>query len=135
MGTRGRKSAAELSVANITHIEPRPQAPSDLTDEQATEWDAVVARMPAEHFTRETHAVLAQFCRHVVAAKHVAQLIARSEMDGNIDLEEYDKLLKMQEREGRAMSSLATRMRLTQQTRASRDKKIDAPRKKLWERQ
>ncbi len=43
MGTRGRKSAAQLAIApQIVEIVPRPVAPGDLTDEQAVEWDAVV---------------------------------------------------------------------------------------------
>ena len=57
---------------------------------------------------------MAQYCRHVVAARHVAQLVARMEDGDDIDIEAYDRLLKMQEREGRALSSLATRMRMTQ---------------------
>ena len=36
---------------------------------------------------------------------------------------DYDRLLKMQEREGRAMSALATRMRLTQQSLVTRDRR------------
>jgi hypothetical protein len=113
MTQRGRKSAAALSVARVVHVEPRPVAPSDLTDEQAREWDAVVSRMAADHFSRERWALLAQYCRHVVAARRVAQLIARCEEADSLDVGEYDQLLKMQEREGRALSSLATRLRLT----------------------
>jgi hypothetical protein len=41
MGTRGRKSAAQLAIApQVVEIIPRPVAPGDLTDEQAAEWDA-----------------------------------------------------------------------------------------------
>lgn len=117
MGTRGRKSAAELAVVpSVVEIVPRPVAPSELTDEQADEWRAVVSRMPADWFPRETHGLLVQYCRHVVAARRVAQLIAGEESGDKVDLEDYDRLLKMQEREGRAISSLATRMRVSQQS-------------------
>ena len=90
--------------------------PSEMTD---AEWDAVVSRMPADWFGRETHGMLAQYCRHVVAARRVAQMIEKA--DG-YDVGEYDQLLKMQEREGRALSSLATRMRLTQQAVHDRER-------------
>ena len=62
------------------------------------------------------HGLLTQYCRHVVAARRIAQLI--DEIKGGEDelATKYDNLYKMQEREGRAMSSLATRMRLTQQS-------------------
>lgn len=114
-----RQSAAALSVVPPVPLDEvrRPMPPADLSDEQKQEWLAVVNRLPAEWFPRETHAVLAQYCRHVVAARRIAQLVDRMESDQEgFSIEEYDRLLKMQEREGRALSSLATRMRLTQQS-------------------
>ena len=117
MKQRGRKSAAALDVERLPSVEvvQRPDAPYDLTDEQAQEWWSVVNRLPADWFPRETHGMLAQYCRHVVAARRVAQLVAKAEKRRNLDVKEYDRLLKMQEREGRAISSLATRMRISQQ--------------------
>lgn len=136
MATRGRKSAASLEIATASPIETvaRPDAPYDLTDEQTEEWWAVVNRMPADWFPRETHGMLAQYCRHVVAARRVAQLIAKAEKQKALDVETYDRLLKMQEREGRAISSLATRMRISQQAtvraeQARKPKQVDKP----WE--
>lgn len=107
-------------MAQVVEVQPRPIAPPELTDEQAIEWDAIVSRMEADWFGRETHGVLAQYCRHVVAARKVAQLIQACEASNSLDVEEYDRLLKMQEREGRALSSLANRMRLTQQATVDR---------------
>ncbi len=138
MGTRGRKSAAQLAIApHVVEIVPRPVAPVGLTDEQASEWDAVVSRMPADWFPRETHGILAAYCRHVVAAGRVAQLIAAQDSAEAIDIGEYNLLLKMQEREGRAMSALTTRMRLSQQSsytdKVSANAKRKGQGKKLWE--
>lgn len=135
MKQRGRKSAASLEVAAVSlETVHRPDAPYDLTDEQSSEWWAVVNRMPADWFPRETHGMLAQYCRHVVAARRVAQLIAKAEKSKTLDIEEYDRLLKMQEREGRAISSLATRMRISQQAtvraeQARKPMQVDKP----WE--
>lgn len=130
-----RKSLAELSVIGRGGIETvkRPDPPIELTREQAREWNDVINRMPAEWFPRETHSILAQYCRHVVSARRVAELIAASEQSGEFDVSEYDKLLKMQEREGRALSSLATRMRLTQQTTYDKSKKKPLQAKKPWQ--
>jgi len=111
----------------------RPKPPSELTDEQADEWRAVVERLPAEWFPRETHGLLTQYCRHVVAARRLSQLIEQAETCDPVDVEGYDRLLKMQEREGRAMSSLATRMRLSQQTTYDKSKKKPSTTRKPWD--
>jgi hypothetical protein len=65
--------------------------------------------------------MLAQYCRHVVAARRIAQLVTAAEKARKMDIDDYDKLLKMQDREGRALSSLATRMRLTHQATVAKD--------------
>jgi len=116
MKTRGRKSAAAAEVApiGINRIE-RPDAPYDLTDPQVDVWRAIVNAMAADWFGRETHDLLAQYCRHSVAALRIAQLVAAFEKSDTLDLEQYDRLLKMQDRESRALATLATKMRLTQQ--------------------
>src|SRR5206468_1460071 len=95
----------------------RPQPPAELSEEQAEQWRNVVDRMPVGWFSAENTALLCQLCRHVVAARRCAQLIAAEEASDEFSIENYDKLLKMQERESRACASLATRMRLTQSTR------------------
>jgi hypothetical protein len=135
MGLRGRVSAASLEVAKVAPVEKvqRPDAPYDLTDEQTEEWWAVVNRLPAEWFPRETHGVLSQYCRHVVAARRVAQLVAACEKQQELDVAQYDQLLKMQEREGRALSSLATRLRITQQATMSEKARKPSAVKKPWE--
>lgn len=134
MGTRGPKSAASLEVARPqVEAVQRPDAPYDLTDEQTEEWWAVVNRMPADWFPRETHGLLAQYCRHVVAARRVAQLVTAEETGEGLDLDRYDQLLKMQEREGRALSSLATRLRITQQATVSPKAKKPEMVRKPWE--
>ena len=135
MGARGKKPQAALSVVKpgtVSAVE-RPAAPSELTDEQAAEWESIVDRMPADWFPRETHGMLAQYCRHVVAARRVAQMIVsleKGELDTIDWIGDFDKLLKMQEREGRAMSSLATRMRISQQAQYSHKKKTGTGAKK-----
>ncbi|MGX1322683.1 hypothetical protein AB7M17_006136 [Bradyrhizobium sp. USDA 377] len=124
---RGRKAAAAVSIAAIARLEsvPRPDAPYDLTDEQSDEWRAIVNRLPADWFPRETWGMLSQYCRHVVAARRVAQLIEQvmKAKKQDFDVDAYNQLLIMQEREGRALSSLATRMRLSQQATYDKTKK------------
>jgi len=101
----------------------RPEPPDYLTDEQATVWRSVVNRLPADWFPGETHALLAQFCRHVTSARHIAGLIEKLAQSDEFSLVLFDRLLRMQERESRAISSLATRMRITNQARFSHNKR------------
>ena len=136
MKTRGRTSAAALAVIGPGGVSllRRPGSPSELTDEQAEEWRAVVNRLPAEWFPRETHPLLAQYVRHVCTARRVAQLMAAAESAEAFDVGAYDTLGKMAERESRIIASLATKMRLSQQ--ATYDAKKTKPLtnvKKPWD--
>ena len=135
MTKRGRPSAASLEISNVDLLETvqRPDAPYDMTDEQTDEWWAIVNRLPADWFPRETHAMLAQYCRHVVAARKISQLVTDCESDLDMDLNRYDQLLRMQEREGRALSSLATRLRLTQQSTLTAKTKKPSMVKRPWQ--
>lgn len=138
MAKRGRPSAAALEiqskVASIEIVE-RPDAPYDLTDEQSAEWWAIVNRMPADWFTRETQPILAQYCRHIVTARRIASTIETALADPEpISIKDLDRLYKMQDREGRAISSLATKMRITQQaTTNHRGNKQPDGKRKPWE--
>ncbi len=118
MGSRGRKSAAELGV--IQGIPERPKPPGELTGEQAEEWRAVVARMPVNWFPREIWPLLTQYCRHICNARHIARLIeAAHDLDigDRTALMRFNRLLGMQERQSNALAGLATRMRLSNQSR------------------
>jgi len=130
---RGRRSAAALAIAGPTvEIVQRPDAPYDLTDEQTDEWRAIVDRLPADWFPRETHGVLAQLCRHIVNARRVAQLITAELENEKLDVGVYEQLLRMQAKESALIVSLSTKLRITQQAtvRAERARKptmVDKP--------
>ena len=116
---RGKKSAAELNIVPIERAIKPPSAPTDLSNEMKVEWKAIVERMPPDWFTRETHALLTQYCRHVVCARRVAQLIDKAETEEDFFVQDYNRLLKMQSLESNNITSLATKMRLTQQSKYS----------------
>ena len=136
MGARGKKSAADLAVvtadSKITAVS-RPGPPEELTEEQATEWLIVTNSLPPEWFPPCTLQLLISYCKHVVANRRVGKLIAQVEIGKTVDVNAYDQLLKMQDRETRQISSLATRMRLTQQSTIDRERKKPPLTKNPWE--
>lgn len=115
MKQRGRKQNLAVVQGSPISAQDRPEPPVDLTPEQRLEWISVVNSLRADWFPVETHGILSQYCKHTVAAKHIAELIRDLESKDSIDVAEYDRLLKMQERESRILVSLATKMRITQQ--------------------
>jgi len=135
MGTRGRKSAAELAVIGSQGVVQmtRPKPPEELTDEQAEEWRAIVNQQPAERFTAETHGMLAAYCRHVVALRRIGQMVSACESAEEFDLKEYDRLLKMQERESRCIASLAVRLGFAYSTAYEKRKPAKGGKRMPWE--
>lgn len=132
MGTRGRQSAAALTIAPQIETVQRPDAPYDLTDEQTEEWRGIVGSLPADWFERGNYANLAQLCRHVVAARRIAQLIEQVCSGPEIDRGEFVELLKRQEAESKVINALLRSMRLTQQSvmraeTAKRTKQVRKP--------
>ena len=120
MEKRGRKSAASLEVATVAlpGVSKRLVAPLHMSEAERSVWVEVVNDQPAEAFT-PTHApMLEMYARHVVQARILAEEVSnfdRTWLADDEGLERYDKLLKMAERETRAASSLATRLRITRQ--------------------
>ncbi len=121
MGTRGRKSSASLEVPAIgtsIGVAQRLDSPLHISEAERSVWVQVVNDQPADSFT-PTHAPLLElYCRHVVQARILAdelQNFSREWIADDDGLKRYDRLLAMSERESRAASSLATRLRITRQ--------------------
>ena len=138
MRKRGRKSSAELSVVVVSPEARRPSPPAELTEKQAQIWQDIVDTQPGGWFRPAEDPLLVAFCRHVDAATFISKKVDAFDFEGG-DLSVLERLLRMHERETRAISSLATRMRFTQQSRmhartAGRaDSGLQSGRK-LWER-
>jgi hypothetical protein len=129
---RGRKSMS--SVMTVEDLEsPKPDAPYDLTDEQAEEWRAVVDRMPVGHFKRETWPLLSQYCRHISRGRHLARLINAIEQAKEFDAKEYRELLAAEKANTNAILTLATKMRLSQQSTYDEQKKRSQRSMRPWE--
>ena len=86
--------------------------------------------------------LLEQYCRHKVASDDIAGMIAdlkrpSVDVDGaktfQVYTVTYSELLKMQERETRTLSTLATKMRLTHQSTYDKSKRKPVVGPRPWQ--
>jgi hypothetical protein len=120
---RGRVSMAELMTPkNALEKVERPDAPYELNDEESDEWRAITQTMSADHFMRANYPLLVQYCRHIVSARRIQQLITAEEKKKKFDRREYMILLQMRSTETAQIHRLARSMRLTQQSVRSVEK-------------
>jgi hypothetical protein len=118
----------------------RPSPPADLPARAAAEWRAIVSSESAEVFqTAAAKALLRRLCAHLLDAWRLDLLLAQwADADEVGDLGEYERLLKMRDRETRAAAALARALRLTNQSRYSAERAATAARnrvdgKRPWE--
>lgn len=123
-------------------VHEKPQAPERLTPDQKAIWIKLFDTVAPEWIAPETLPLAEMYCQHVaksnqlgqIIAAHEAERVASAKMDAlaplpddlpAFDLKEWfglhDKLLKALDRENRAASSLATRLRITTQSLRTND--------------
>ena len=90
--TMPRKSAAALAIVPFPSQERRPDPPDDLTPDQAAIWTQVTSSLPRSWFPPETHALLANYCRHVANANSLAKQIDK--FNPRRDVDALEQLLR-----------------------------------------
>lgn len=108
-----RKSAAALAV--VSHLRERPEPPGELSADEAEVWRSIVATKPPEWFAADTFPLLTAYCRAHVAARVVAEMVGRAQEES--DAATYLRLIDAQGRISGTLCTLATKMRLSQQSR------------------
>jgi hypothetical protein len=126
---------AALAVEGVQ----RPEPPSSLRKADAKIWREVVDRMPANWFPRETHGLLMQYCRHESTLGYIDKVVAKLQRSSNPDLSEIRKMLRERRLESKMVATLATKMRLSQQSTYDRTvafaikrKDADSPSTAMW---
>jgi hypothetical protein len=122
-----RTEKTQPADADGTQVQPmipgtQPEPLEELSAEERAEWRAFTRRMPIDWFPPETWPMLAQLCRHICQSRWVGQCLqevrAGSLQDVNDEaLERIERLQRLHDREGRAMTALMVRLRLTSQQR------------------
>lgn len=113
-----RKSTASLSVVPIG-VTSRLTAPACLSAEETALWIEVVASKPVEWFQPDSAPLLKEYVRAVhmcdlLALQIEAALAGGESGDEGPSIKNY---LDMRDKESKRVASLATKLRLTQQSR------------------
>src|SRR5690606_22701811 len=106
--------------------------PEDLSPEECEVWARVTATKPSEWWDAGSVPLLSQYCRAVVQAELVSGLVrsvGSAMLTDPDELPRYDKLRKIQSVLSGEITSLATKMRLTQQSRYNAKNSDTASRK------
>jgi hypothetical protein len=105
-----------------------------LTEDQGRVWTKTVNAMPEDWFRPETLEMLAQYCRHVIMARDVSRQIELVKPGTeNFDVREYALLLRCLKQETEAISSTATKLRITLQSTYDKSKKKPRAIEKPWD--
>lgn len=121
MRQRGRVSAAQASVVSPDFGTKRPDPPPEMPARQRVIWRDTCAAEVAGFFTPgAVLGMLADYCAHREVAEKLTEMINSFEdewMTTREGLARYHALLKMRELETRGAAHLATKLRLTNQSR------------------
>lgn len=118
--SRGRKSQAELAVAQVTELSQIPRPAKHLTPAQADVWRMVMASRSAEMIEPEAYPVLVEYCRLIVTANRVSEQIEKFDpdwLDDDDGLKRWGFLVDKQDKVAGRISSVAVKLRLTPSTR------------------
>lgn len=110
----------------------RMRPPAYLSKPQAQIWIQTVAAKPADWFGAESAPMLAMYCRAVSSAEHLARIVERFETRKRLDsdgLHAYGIALSSMDKQSKLVISLATKMRLTQQSQYTAQSAATASRK------
>ena len=142
MGKRGRPSAAALSVVVTGVFDRAIPPPGELTPDQAAIWTDTVASEPPDFFrTAALQGLLTDYCRHRASAEMLSGLIDAMKPGDLADAagaKRYYSLLRARDLETRAVAMVATKLRITNQSRyaargAARAAKVAPVTKRPWE--
>lgn len=136
--------AGRKSVENLTVVTPIPgqrlEPPPELTQAQTAVWRDVVSGYPSDWFAR-CLPMLSAYCRAVVEHGRVSAVIDEHECTDNPDkIRNLNTLHQMQDRQAKLMAALATKLRMTNQSRytpqsaATAAKRAGAAPLRPWER-
>ena len=132
----GRQSAASLEVASIS-IPQRPEPPDSLTPSQAITWRKIAATKPPDWFSADVQPILEAYCKAIDFQRTITS--EREQMVIEAGVVAAKELHGIEEKNAKLIATLATKMRLTPQSRytpktaMTAHKRSGGGEKKPWE--
>lgn len=116
MGSRGRRSSAELAVVPPARPESAACAPAALTPAQFEVWRRDIACLPPGWLAPEQGGLVLAYCRHAACADRIGA--ALGSLDPVADRHEFERLAALQSAETSRMLAITRALRLTVQSRS-----------------
>ena len=117
MQQRGRQNQFAAQVVSLRPLTPRPEPPEELNEEQAQIWRSLIASMPGDWFRAECESLIVALCRHVSYSRAIGARLNALNLRSVEDMSRFAELAKLHKNETQAIASLATKLRLTPQSR------------------
>jgi hypothetical protein len=122
MKKTGRKSDSlgippALTADNVIAFPGPERAPAELTLEQAETWREMIASKPAGWFGKDSEALLVNYCIAVARRRSISVAIEYQLALKRQNPKRIAQLYEMERRQSATISSLSTKMRLSQQSR------------------
>jgi hypothetical protein len=110
---RGRSSAAELEVGAADVVLEALEPPAYLINSQKVIWREIVATKPPDWFNADSAPLLEAYCKSVDHYRKMSRMLDNMPKD----VDDIAKLSKLVTAQAHLICQLATKMRLTQQSR------------------
>lgn len=114
---RGRKSAGDLSA--VSAVPQRPEPFAYLTKEQKDIWRRITEGLPVDWFRPETLDLLARYCEGMANSRKLQRMLEALPDDAPIA--DIERIMRLKEKCDARLVTLATKMRLSQQTSRIRE--------------
>ncbi len=121
-----RPSIEALSVVGVIPS-ALPPVPADLTEAEAALWSVVVESKPADWFGPDSYPVLKEYCRAASACDQLAPVVEKALQGGKA--KDIREALALRDLESKRLAAIATKLRLTQQSRYTPQASATANRK------
>lgn len=112
-----RKSSAALSIVPPSPADGRLGVPDGLTEGEAVLWREVVDSKPADWFGEDSAPLLKEYVRAALMCDTLDGKLRTALTGEDTDVELVKTLLDMRDKESKRATSIATKLRLTQQSR------------------